>query len=88
MWAPHLVVIVRCADEESGQGVLEVTYHWGDEQVARNVQPLAVDPGRFSYRLVRAELDFDDYVTVEARCRVDRGPLTVFPYTLLAPPSD
>jgi len=86
MWAPHLVVIVRCAEDESGQGALEVTYHRGDEQVARNVQPLAVEPGKFSYRLVRAELDFDDYYTIEAHCRVDAGPVTVVPYTLLPPP--
>ena len=86
-WAPHLVVIVRCADDETGQGVLEVTYHRGDEQVARNVQPIGVEPGKFSYRLVRAELDFEDYGTIEARCHVDSGPVTVVPYTLLPPPS-
>ena len=85
VWAPHLVVIVRCADDEPGQDVLEVTYHRGDDQIARNVQPLAVEPGRFSYRLVRAELEFDSYDTVEARCRVGTGPITVVPYTLLPP---
>ena len=85
-WAPHLVVIVRCGADEPGQGVLEVTYHRGDVQVARNVQPLTVEPGKFSYRLVRAELEFDDYGSVEARCHVDTGPTTVVPYTLLPPP--
>jgi hypothetical protein len=84
-WAPHLVVIVRCGPDESGEGVLEVTYHRGDVQVARNVQPLTVEPGKFSYRLVRAELEFDDYGSVEARCHVDTGPVTVVPYTLLPP---
>ena len=84
-WAPHLVVIARCDPDEPGTGVLEVTYHRGDTQVARNVQPLPVEPGKFTYRLVRAELEFDDYGTVEARCRIDQGdPLTV-PYTLLPP---
>ena len=87
-WAPHLVVIVRCADDEAGQGVLEVTYHRGDEQIARNVQPLGVEPGMFSYRLVRAELDFADYGTIEARCHVDSGPGTIVPYTHLPPPSN
>lgn len=86
-WAPHLVVIVRCGADEPGDGVLEVTYHRGEDQLARNVQPLAIEPGMFSYRLVRAELDFDDYGTVEARCRVGDGPVTVVPYTLLRPPS-
>ncbi len=83
--APHLVVIVRCAEGESGFGALEVVYQRGADQVARNVQPLQVEPGKFNYRLVRAELDFDDYGTVEARARIDAGPVTVVPYTLLPP---
>ncbi len=83
--APHLVVIVRCAEGESGFGALEVVYQRGADQVARNVQPLQVEPGKFNYRLVRAELDFDDYGTVEALARIDAGPVTVVPYTLLPP---
>ena len=85
VWAPHLVVIVRCAPEDSGMGALEVSYFRGDERIARNVQPLQVEPGKFNYRLVRAELEFTDYDTVEARARVDAGPVTVVPYTLLPP---
>ncbi len=84
-WAPHLVVIVRCHPEESGSAALEVTYHRGDLQLARNVQPLQVDPGKFNYRLVRAELDFVEYGTIEARCRVGNGPVVTVPYTLLPP---
>ena len=56
------------------------------QQVARNVSPFSVDPGKFTYRLVRGELEFTEYGRVEARCRVDQGPITVVPYTLLAPP--
>jgi len=82
---PHLVVIVRCAPDESGQAALEVTYQRDGEQVARNVQPLQVEPGKFNYRLVRAELGFDEPGTVEAHCRIDMGPVTVVPYTLLPP---
>lgn len=82
---PHLVVIVRCGADEPGEGALEVVYRRGDEQIARNVQPLQVEPGRFSYRLVRAELEFDDYDTVEAHCRIDLGDVTVVPFTLLPP---
>ena len=85
VWAPHLVVIVRCAPDDSGMGALEVSYFRGDERIARNVQPLQVEPGKFNYRLVRAELEFTDYCTVEARARVDAGPVTVVPYTLLPP---
>lgn len=86
VWAPHLVVIVRCAAGESGVGALEVSYYRGTERIARNVQPLQVEPGKFNYRLVRAELEFDDYGTVEARARIDAGPVVVVPYTLLPPP--
>ena len=85
VWAPHLVVIVHCAPDDSGMGALEVSYFRGDERIARNVQPLQVEPGKFNYRLVRAELEFADYGTVEARARVDAGPVTVVPYTLLPP---
>lgn len=82
---PHLCVIVRCAPEDKGTGVLEVVYRRGDEQLARNVQPLQVEPGKFNYRLVKAELEFDELGTVEAHCRVDLGPVTVVPFTLLPP---
>jgi len=82
---PHLVVIVRCRPDESGTAALEVVYQRDGEQIARNVQPLQVEPGKFNYRLVRAELTFDDYGTVEAHCRVDLGPVSIVPYTLLPP---
>jgi len=87
-WAPHLVVIVRATEDGDGSGVLEVVYRRDGEQIARNVQPLQIEPGRFSYRLVRGEIDFDDYGTVEAHCRIGPdGPATIVPYTLL-PPDD
>jgi hypothetical protein len=56
--------------------------------VARNVQPLQVEPGKFTYRLVRAEVDFAEYGTVEAHCRVGDGHVTVVPYTLIPGPED
>jgi hypothetical protein len=83
--APHLVVIVRCAPGERATAALEVTYLRDGEQIARNAQPLEIEPGKFNYRLVRAELGFDDYGTVEAHCRIDLGEATVVPYTLLPP---
>jgi len=86
-WAPHLVVMIHCPVDGAGRGVLEVTYHRGEEQIARNVQPFDVEPGKFTYRLVRAELDFAEHGSVEARCRLDKGPITTVPYTIL-PPSD
>src|SRR6478672_5696216 len=82
---PHLVVLVHRPAEDKGEAALEVTYHRDGEQVARNVQLLAVEPGKFNYRLVRAELTFEDYGTVEANCRIDMGDPVVVPYTLLPP---
>ncbi len=83
--APHLVVIVRCAPGEGDTAALEVRYLMNGEQVARNLQPLQVEPGKFSYRLVRGEIDFADYGTVEAHCRIDGGHTVVVPFTLLPP---
>lgn len=83
---PHLVVLVRCPETEAGQGVLEVVFRRGDEQVARNVQPLQVEPGKFTYRLVRAELEMPEFGTVEAHCRIDGGDATVVPLTLVPGP--
>lgn len=83
--APHLVVLVHCPVGDRPDAALEVVYLRDGEQVARNVQALQVEPGKFNYRLVRAELDFADYGTVEAHCRIDHGPITVVPFTLLAP---
>ena len=71
-----------------GPGVLEVTFHRGEEQIARNVQPFDVEPGKFTYRLVRAELEFEDYGTIEARCRINQDPHVTVPYTILPPPED
>jgi len=82
---PHLCVIVRCAPGERAEAALEVVFKRAGEQIARNVQALSIEPGKFGYRLVRAELEFSDYTTVEAHCRVDMGEATVVPYTLLPP---
>jgi hypothetical protein len=80
---PHLVVIVRNPPDHRPDGALEVVFVRDGEQIARNVQPVQVEPGRFAYRLVRAELEYPGPGTVEAHCRIDLGPATVVPYTLL-----
>jgi len=82
---PHLVIIVRCRPDEAGTGALEVVFMRDGEQVARNVQPLQVEPGKFAYRLVRGELEFPAPGTIEAHCRIDMDDATVVPYTLLPP---
>ena len=90
---PHLVGLIFCPQDGSGSGVFEVVFRRGldpegadeSDQVARNVSPFTVEPGKFTYRLVRGELEFDDYGTVYAHCRIDRGPWMVVPFTLLPP---
>jgi len=88
--APHLVVIIWCPPEERGTGALEVVFRSGgaaegDEPLARSALPVQVEPGRFTRQLVRAELPFEEYGTVLAHCRIDLGPVTVVPFTLLPP---
>ena len=83
--SPHLVVLLRNGPGDRPDAALEVTFHLGDEQIARNVQPVSIEPGRFAYRLVRAELVYPGPATVEARCRVDLGDPVVVPYSLLEP---
>ena len=88
-WAPHLVVVIHAPDDSSGNDVLEVIYRRDGEQIARNVQVLQIEPGKFSYQLVRGEIDFEDYGSVVAECRIGPdGPITSVPYTLMPPPSD
>jgi len=82
---PHLVALLWCAPEESGQGVFETVFTRGDDEIARNVSPFTVEPGKFTYRLVRGQLGFDDYGQILANCRIDRGPWHVVPLTLLPP---
>jgi hypothetical protein len=82
---PHLVVLVRCPPDDAGSAALETVYYRDGKQLARNAQPVTVEPGRFGYRLVRAELSFEDYGTVEAHVRLDQGHTTIVPLTLLPP---
>ena len=55
------------------------------EELARNVSPFTVEPGKFTYRLVRGELEFREYGQIVAHCRIDRGPWHLVPFTLLPP---
>lgn len=89
--SPHLVALIYCEPDASGSGVFEVIFRRGlgedAEQVARNVSPFTVEPGKFTYRLVRGELEFPDYDQIFAHCRVDHSPWHVVPFTLLPPVS-
>ena len=87
--SPHLVALIFCPAGESGSGVFEVVFREGldesSEQLARNVSPFTVEPGKFTYRLVRGELEFAEYRQVFAHCRVGQGPWTIVPFPLLPP---
>jgi hypothetical protein len=86
---PHLMALIWCEPGESGSGVFEVVFRRGpgedDEQVARNVSPFTVEPGKFTYRLVRAELEFTEYGQVVAHCRIGLGDWHLVPLMLLPP---
>lgn len=86
---PHLIGLIFCPEDEEGSGVFEVVFRRGldeaSEQVARNVSPFTVEPGKFTYRLVRGELEFTDYGQIFAHCRVDHEPWHIVPFALLPP---
>ena len=89
--SPHLVVLIRCPEGEAGSGTLEVEFLDGSgKQVARSVQPVNVMPGKFGRFLVKGELTYEDYGTIEAHCRLlgespgDADEMTV-PLALLPP---
>ncbi len=84
--APHLVVLVRVPVDGEGNGTLETRFlREGGEEVGRNMQQFFVEPGKFGYRLVKGELEFDAPGTVEAHCRiVESGSTVVVPLTVLA----
>jgi hypothetical protein len=86
---PHLIGLIFCPEGQSGNGVFEVIFRRGveedSEQIARNVSPFTVEPGKFTYRLVRGELEFEEYGQVFAHCRVDHEAWHIVPFTLLPP---
>jgi hypothetical protein len=86
---PHLVVLIYCPLTEPGNSLLEVIFRTGpapeDEQLARNVSPFTVEPGKFTYRLVRGELSIADYGQIFAHCRVGTGQWHLVPLTILPP---
>ena len=83
--SPHLVVLVRVAKDASGNGTLETRFvNDAGEEVGRNVQQFDVEPGKFGYRLVKGELDFDAPGTIEAHCTIsESGSSVVVPLTVL-----
>ena len=83
---PHLVVFVRCPPDDPGTGTLEVEFLDGaGNEVARNAQAVTVQPGKFGRLLVKGELTWEEYGTIEAHVKLTGGSPVVVPLTLLAP---
>ena len=86
---PHLVVLIYCPPNVNGNSVLEVVFRSGpsvdDEQLARNVSPFTVEPGKFIYRLVRGELLINSYGQIFAHCRIGSAQWHLVPLTILPP---
>jgi hypothetical protein len=82
---PHLVVLLRTTPEGPTSGTLVAEFHRGDELLARNVQPVSIEPGKFGYRLVRPELHITEPGVIEVTCTLTetqstvRVPLTILP---------
>jgi hypothetical protein len=83
--SPHLVVLVRVAKDGDGNGTLETRFvNEAGEEVGRNAQQFSVEPGKFGYRLVKGELEFDQPGTIEAHCTItETGSSVVVPLTVL-----
>ena len=83
---PHLVVLLRSVPGGPTQGTLVCEFTRDGEQIARNVQPVAIEPGKFGYRLVRPELEFTEPGTVLATCTLtETGSTIAVPLTVLTP---
>ena len=80
--APHLVVLIHSDEDGSGTAALEVTYQFKGNEVARNVQPLQIEPGLFAYRLIRSELELDAPGKVTAYCRLNQNEPVIVPLTV------
>ena len=86
---PHLVVLVRSTPDGPANGTLVCEFERDGEQVARNAQFVAIEPGKFAYRLVRPELEFTEPGTILATCSlVETGSSITVPLTVLAPVGD
>ena len=85
--SPHLIVLIRCPEDHPGSGYLEVVFRRDGEDLARNRQPVVIQPGKFGYQLVKGEIDFVAAGSVEAHCRLEgsEDPVLIVPLTVLPP---
>ena len=97
--SPHLVVLIYRPADSKGDGVLQVVFHRpgvapevtsgataeGTPPLAQHASPFSVESGKFTYRLVRAELPITEFGQVIAHSRIDNGPWLAVPLTILPP---
>ena len=79
-------IAVKKENSSTGE-VIDDTARREYEQRIRDLQA-EIDEAEANHdhaRADRAQLEFDDYGVVEAHCRLDSGPTTVVPLTLLPP---
>ena len=74
--------------DPDGNATLETVFVRDDgTEAGRNRQQFVVDPGKFGYRLVKGELEFDGPGTIEARCVIlESGSAVTVPLTTLPLP--
>lgn len=77
VYQPHLVLLISAINSNISNDTLIVEFFKGDEQVARNVQPCPVEPGKFGYRLVKPEIEFSEPSTIVAKCTLTESNETI-----------
>ncbi|MGQ0804832.1 MAG: hypothetical protein ACT4PI_13335 [Actinomycetota bacterium] len=84
---PHLLVFVHAPADDPGTATFVAEFTRDGEQIARNVQPCPVEPGKFAFRLVKPEFEFTEPGTVEARCTItESGSTVMVPLTVIQGP--
>src|SRR5438309_11882730 len=82
--SPHMIVLVRSPPDDSGFHALNAVFLDEDgNEVVRSKQPVQVEPGKFGYRLVKADLTWEKYGTTNAHIAIAERPATRAP---LPPP--
>jgi hypothetical protein len=74
---PHLVLLISAVNSSVSNDTLVCEFRKGEEIVARNVQPCPIEIGKFGYRLVRPELEFDKPETIIVTCTLTESKTSI-----------
>src|SRR4051812_16184351 len=73
--SPHMIVLVRAPGDDTGFHALNVVFlNEKGEEVVKSKQPVQVEPGKFGYRLVRADLGWQGHGADGAPAPLHAGP--------------